>query len=487
MRRDGNGVIDDRSGWDVADGDPDVEPPVGERTLYHGTHIASIVTTIARMRYGERATEYLRILPVKSISDGASSTYLHAAWEGLDYAVNSGADSVLTAWNMHAMPTAARAALARAEAEGVLVIGSTSNFNDQRPYYPAAADTVLAVSAVEGNNAKARTAAFGQYVDVAAPGVAIPGADVANPEGWNVEDSTSFSTALVGAVAALVKLDHPDLAPAGLRACLVNTAALHTMLRDRYLGKLGAGILDPRRALQCDLGHGDNVIEATTQYLSPDTRDSTQSWTVRAPGRHKGQTFRVRYPGETPSGVLEFTSPNQPKRRYSFEDLPSSVRVRDTEATLTFMPAKGASQDWHAVYEAEAIDFTREHCHGLVNVTEPGILSDGSGPAPYAWNSSCKWQVTAPEGKVVRFEFDTFATEPNRDLLYFFDGGGTQARIIAILSGNRPPAVTSWRNTVHVWFVTDAENQRAGWRARVAFIDNPARAAAADPVGKTED
>ena len=87
----------------------------------------------------------------------------------------------------------------------------------------------------------------------------------------------------------------------------------------------------------------------------------------------------------------------------------------------------------------------------------------------------------------MRFEFDTFATEPNRDLLYFFDGGGTQARIIAILSGNRPPAVTSWRNTVHVWFVTDAENQRAGWRARVAFIDNPARDAAADPVGKTED
>ena len=80
----GNGVADDRSGWDVADGDTDVAAVPSDVELYHGTHVASILTAVARAAWGERASRFVKILPVKSIPDAATSTYLYNAWDGPD-------------------------------------------------------------------------------------------------------------------------------------------------------------------------------------------------------------------------------------------------------------------------------------------------------------------------------------------------------------------------------------------------------------------
>lgn len=484
---DGNGVIDDRSGWDVADADGDVAPAPGHTDLYHGTHVASILATAARVAWGERAPEFLKILPVKSIPDDASSTYLYNAWDGLDYAVDAGANIVVTAWSMHTIPAAARAALARAEAKGVLVVSSTSNLGDEVPRFPAAIDTVLGVAATNVAGQMWEKSGYGQYIDLAAPGVGIPGADFRTPDAWKPRDGASFSTALVGAVAALLRATRPELSPSEVRACLVNTAQAHVGLQDRYLGKLGAGLVDAAAALGCKTSTAGTVSSATTRYFMPLPDAEQATWTVKPPGRHRAMTFKVRYTGSPPSGRLEFSGPEQPPQQYSFRELPAIVHVPGPEAMVTWFrggdpdattgkgtPKQASDTNWYIQYEAETIDFTREHCRDTVEVTEPGILHDGSGPEPYAWNSSCKWQINAPPGKVVRFEFDEFETEPNRDLIYFFDGNGTHAKIMAVFSGKRPPALTSWRNSVLMWFVTDVENQFDGWRARVTFVDAPA-------------
>ena len=123
-------------------------------------------------------------------------------------------------------------------------------------------------------------------------------------------------------------------------------------------------------------------------------------------------------------------------------------------------------------YEAEAIDFANLYCRGIREIRVEGSIDDGSGPNAYSARSSCKWLITAPEGKVVRFQFDALDTEPRTDMVHFFDGARTNEKVMAIFSGNElPPVFTTWRNQVLVWFLSDDHTQGQGWSATFTFED----------------
>ena len=101
-----------------------------------------------------------------------------------------------------------------------------------------------------------------------------------------------------------------------------------------------------------------------------------------------------------------------------------------------------------------------------------GVFEDGSGTKNYALNSDCKWLITAPAGKVIEIKFTEFDTEAKTDLVYFFNGAGTHEKIMAIFSGpNIPPELTTWKNQVLVWFVTDGKDQGSGWKAEFRFLE----------------
>ena len=138
-----------------------------------------------------------------------------------------------------------------------------------------------------------------------------------------------------------------------------------------------------------------------------------------------------------------------------------------------FAPVEVSRVRWRALDSmAEPIDFSRLYCSGTRRLDAEGEIADGSGPEPYSANSDCKWLITAPEGKVVHFEFGEFDTEARVDQVLFFDGAGTHERIMAAFSGPAlPPELTTWRNRVLVWFVTDGEREGQGWRATVRFRD----------------
>jgi len=97
---DGNGYVDDVHGWDVSDEDNDVSAPDDRPDFYHGTHIASIVTQIAKAAYGDSASDYIRIMPVKSLSDSAQYTYIKEGYQGIRYAIDAGADIIICAWGV---------------------------------------------------------------------------------------------------------------------------------------------------------------------------------------------------------------------------------------------------------------------------------------------------------------------------------------------------------------------------------------------------
>jgi hypothetical protein len=481
---DGNGRVDDVHGWDVADGDADVDPPARRRSeLFHGTHLAGIVARIAREVYGESAPSRVKILPVKTLSDAAQSTYLKHGFEGLDYAIDAGADVVLCAWGVGQISPREASILEKARRRGILVVAAAGNFPEGREQFPAADESVLAVAALDGDGRKTSRSNFGGFVDLSAPGVGIESASAVSDTAREVRDGTSQSAAIVAAAAALVKGEHPGFTATEVTACLKDSAEPVDAVNPRYAARLGAGSLRVAEAVRCDLlavGGASRDERLTPQgYLRIRASPSGPAgWTIRPAGRIEGIRFRSRTKHGAPgTGTLSFFSEYSPRaRRISrvhLSELPDSVYVPGTVAHVVLEPDPGATDlDWLLEYRAQPIDFSTLYCRGTVSRDVEGVIEDGSGPNEYSWNSDCKWLITAPAGKVVDIRFTEFDTEPGVDQVLLFDGAGTQEAIMARFSGHdRPPEIRSWRNQVLVWFVTDGDRQGRGWRAEYRFVD----------------
>lgn len=118
------------------------------------------------------------------------------------------------------------------------------------PAYPAAYDSVIAVTAVDGTRAAYRRAGRGAHVDLAALGVEVWTAASVSGARWMT--GTSFAAPYVTAAAALLLQQDPALSPEAVRARLAASAAdLGAPGRDDIHG---AGLLDlqgrcPREAV----------------------------------------------------------------------------------------------------------------------------------------------------------------------------------------------------------------------------------------------
>jgi len=482
---DGNGHVDDVHGWDVADDDGDVGAPEGRTDLYHGTHLAGIVTTIARAAYGDAAPRLVQIMPVKTIADNSPTTNLEKGYDGIAYAIRAGADIVICSWGVGQITRRESAILQDAADRGILIVAAGGNLPEEREQFPAAHKAALAVGATDQHGQKVVNSNFGQFIDIAASGVAIRGASAAADDAYALRDGTSYATAIVGAAAALVKLQHASFTAREIKACLMSASAPVELPGREYNAKIGAGKLNVEAAVACHLLVDDtpaaNRLTHTKGFLhAGHTKAASITWAIEPPGEFLGIRFTpVVGKGQVARGRLEFRADSSPGARvvasHALDALPADVYVPGTTAYVTFVPVRGsAPADWLLEYEAVAIDFSKQYCRGTQELRMEGTLTDGSGLADYAARSDCKWHIVAPEGKRIRFHVDEFDTEAKVDMVEFFNGARTlQEQLMAIFSGpgTTPRELTTWSNEVLVWFVTDGKNQGRGWQMTYRFVD----------------
>lgn len=479
---DGNGFVDDVHGWDVADNRNSVIPPQGKlQEYYHGTHLAGIIARIARNAYGEAATEFIRIMPVKSLSDKADKPYIKDGYKGIEYAVKSGADIVLCAWGAGRISPDEEKILENARKHGVLIVASAGNFPEERDQFPAAHKGVLGVAAIGQDKKKIEKSNFGAFIDLSGPGVNILSSSVLSDFGYEQRDGSSSAAAIVAAAAAIVQLQHPSYSAEKITACLKSSADGIHVEDVQYSAKLGAGALNIGAAAACRLFHDKtpkvSALDKPQGYLHfHKSGEKLSSWTIKPQGVFRGIRFSLlSLEGKPGKGMVSFYSGDSSEKkllaRYPLSRLPEDVYVPGTTAFVTFETAlPDRKLNWLMEYHAEPINFGTLYCGGTVHVAEEGILEDGSGPENYSPKSDCKWLITAPEGNVIHFTFTEFDTEARTDLLYFFHGAGTHEKIMAIFSGpNIPPEFTTWSNQVLVWFVTDGKNQGKGWKTEIRF------------------
>ena len=292
-----------------------------------------------------------------------------------------------------------------------------------------------------------------------------------------------MASAIVAAAAAIVKLQHRSYSAAQITACIKNSADAIEIDHPHYIAKLGAGALNIKAAVESTLfavntKQENRMINPQGYLRYYNSKRRPVSWTIEPGGSFKGLRFKpVLIKGNFGKSVLKFYSGGSGAAdltaSYPLSELPESIYIPSTSAYVVFEP-KGASKKLDILFEykAEPTDFIRMYCSDTIFLDTEGILADGSGGETYAFYSDCKWQIMAPEGKVIHFKFTEFDTEARNDLVYFFNGSGTHEKIMGIFSGpDIPPELTTWTNNVLVWFVTNGNDQRNGWTAEYRFVD----------------
>ncbi|WP_182864652.1 S8 family serine peptidase [Rhodopirellula sp. JC639] len=215
---DGNGFIDDVSGYDFVGGDAWADDGNG-----HGTHVAG---TIAAGDNGFGVTGVApdaKILPVRVLNDSGSGSDAGVA-AGIRYAADLGAQIINLSLGGGASSRIA-AAIDYAISLGALVIAAAGNESAANPSYPArhsAASTgVLSVGAydVDGRIAGFSNDVGGSgAVQVDAPGVRVYGTYVGG--GYRSLSGTSMASPHVAGVAALTLSANPQLTSSEIRELL---------------------------------------------------------------------------------------------------------------------------------------------------------------------------------------------------------------------------------------------------------------------------
>ncbi|MFN7727663.1 MAG: S8 family peptidase [Bdellovibrio sp.] len=234
---DGNGFIDDVSGWNFAGNDAFLHDNHG-----HGTHISGIIASVA---------PGVRLMTLKYYDPKAKGEdNLRALIGALKYAVKMKVGVINYSGGGFVPNLEELAVIKQAEKQGILLVaaaGNEASNSDLKKFYPASYDlkNILSVTAHDSQSRILPTSNYGlKHVHIAAPGDTILSA---LPHGaFGLMTGTSQATAFATGAAYLLKTQRPDLSPSEMIAQIQASSYFESQMR----GKVAAsGRLDIRRAL----------------------------------------------------------------------------------------------------------------------------------------------------------------------------------------------------------------------------------------------
>ncbi|PCJ66781.1 MAG: hypothetical protein COA58_04800 [Bacteroidetes bacterium] len=306
---DGNGYIDDISGYDVADDDNDASPPTTATaaTFSHGTHCAGIASAVTNNNNGIAAIGMnAKIIPIKCKSDGTSGSSLPYAYTGLEYAIVSGCDVISMSWGGGSYSLTYQALMEVANSRGIVLVAAAGNSNVSAPMYPASYKYVISVAASDQNDEKASFSNYGSTIDVTAPGVGI-WSTVPGSSAYDFKSGTSMACPLVSGLVALMISNVPGVSPEMIESCLKQSCDNIDAQNLKYVNQLGAGRINAFKALSCQ------SIKPISNFSGPKLACPDQLITFNDKSVGKlPKTFSWSFPGGSPSASTQ----QNPEVRY---------------------------------------------------------------------------------------------------------------------------------------------------------------------------
>lgn len=297
---DGNGI------------DPDPEDPgdggnAGFSSSFHGTHVAGTVAASANNGIGvSGVAPDVRLMPLRAVGqDGGSTLDVRRA---MCYAAGlSGTPGCPVVAGVPANPTPVdiinlslgggsfsqteQRAIDDIRAAGVTIVAAAGNDSSSEPFYPAAYDGVVGVSAVTIQKALAPYSSFGDYIDIAAPGgdsstdidgdgygdsvLSTGGDDTLQPPEFTYPffQGTSMAAPHVAGVFALMKSVNGSLGPADFDRLLAQGALTDPTQPAPWNESFGFGLINAQQAVTAALLEpGGGVAPADTPFLGATPR-----------------------------------------------------------------------------------------------------------------------------------------------------------------------------------------------------------------------
>ena len=238
---DGNGYIDDVSGWDFCNDDNSVNDSNWYYDQWHGTHVAGIIAAEKDNDIGiAGVAPNAIILPIKIFEGGVA--YTSDIIDAIAYAESMGAEVINCSWGSRFDNPALEEAIVNSTALFVCAAGNNLYNMNNYPVYPAAYsatyDNVISVAAIDQTGKLCRFSNYGQNsVDIAAPGKGILSTWI-NDEYQSV-DGTSMSAAYVSGAAALTFAKGDYDTASTVKERLIDSADTVTGLEDKIIdGKI---------------------------------------------------------------------------------------------------------------------------------------------------------------------------------------------------------------------------------------------------------
>ena len=212
----------------------------------HGTHVAGIIASETNNGKGVAGiTWYNPIIPVKVLDSKGTGGSFNVA-KGIRWAVDHGANVINLSLGNYQSSAVTAKAIDYAQKKDVVVISAVGNDNTSQPSYPAAYPGVLGVAAVDWDGNRAKFSNYGDYVDVAAPGVEI--ASTYYKAQYASLSGTSMAAPHVSALAGLIRSVDPKLKNTEVMDIITQTTQkVNKPNSQRYYG---SGVIDNVDALQ---------------------------------------------------------------------------------------------------------------------------------------------------------------------------------------------------------------------------------------------
>lgn len=229
----------------------------------HGTHVTGLIVANDNAIGIKGVTpSQVKVMPLKVLSEQTDSFTFNGRLvsdyfaEAVEYAVDKGADviNMSVGFPQLVLTERFRSAIKKANDAQVPVIVAAGNNRKDIPVFPCSLEGVICVGSVDNRGDYSEFSNFGQAVDLVAPGESIISTYPASQESRNLRimgyeklKGTSQAAPLVTAVAALIKLYHPQESLSDLKARLLCTTRRVDQRNEKFTL---AGLVDAKAALQ---------------------------------------------------------------------------------------------------------------------------------------------------------------------------------------------------------------------------------------------
>lgn len=204
----------------------------------HGTHVAGIIAAGHNPNGLRGVAPDVELYAIK-VLDKEGNGYHSTIIKGIEWAIEENIDIINLSVGGTESSELLKAALDKANNDhGIIIVaaaGNNGNHNteDSTVEFPASYETVIAVGATDTNDNRGRFSAYGNDLELAAPGVRIKSTYLNNS--YETRDGTSMAAPHVTGMLALLKQAQPSLSNEQLRI----------QIRD-YTKDLGAEGKDPQ-------------------------------------------------------------------------------------------------------------------------------------------------------------------------------------------------------------------------------------------------